>query len=96
MPIVTFLASAFSGILGFLFRTVIVKFVIFSVVFIAFSHLLPIILDFALTGFSGDLPSVSGYVGFVLQYFNIESAVKLLTSAYVTRFLIRRMPFVGG
>lgn len=97
MPIISFLASAFSGILNFLFRVVVIKFLVFAVIYITLTEVLPIVIDFALSNkvISGSLPSISSSIGFYLQYFRLDVAVKLLISAYVTRFLIRRLPFVG-
>lgn len=94
------LAPIVAPILGFLFREVAVKFLIFTAVFalVAFlvpkavAYLLPFIGTGSLTGAFVGLPSS---VWFFIDFFNLAYGVPLLIAAHVARFLIRRLPLIG-
>jgi hypothetical protein len=88
------LLSAFNTILGFVLRSVIVKFVVFFALY------------FVVTGFvqvlssSGILPSASSLssglsgMGAGVWYF-LDTGFPLVVAAMVARFIIRRIPFIG-
>jgi hypothetical protein len=93
------LLSAFNTILGFVLRSVIVKFVVFFALY------------FVVTGFvqvlssSGILPSASSLssglsgmgagVWYFLDLFGFTTGFPLVVAAMVARFIIRRIPFIG-
>lgn len=65
---------------------------------------LTILVDFLLTllpawfspdGLSGATSVFTPQVWYFLDYFNIQAGLSMAFSAYVARFLIRRIPFIG-
>lgn len=91
------LVSALNTALAFVFRSVLVKFAVFfslwfiTTEFIAvLSPLLP--NSAALSSSLGGIPSA---VWFFLDLFNVSAGVPILLSAWVTRFVIRRIPVIG-
>lgn len=93
------LLSAFWTVIGFLIRSVLIKFVVFFALY------------FVVTGFvqvlssSGLLPSVDSLnsglsamppgVWYFLDLFGFSSGFAIVLSAIVARFIIRRIPFIG-
>ena len=93
------IASALNVALGFVLRTVVVKFVTFFALF------------FVTTGFvevlhsSGLLPSASGIrsafagagpgLAFFFQLLALDVGLPMILSAWATRFIIRRLPVIG-
>lgn len=91
------LASAINLALGFVLRSIIVKFVLFfGLFFITTSFiaiLSPLLPDAsALTYSLGGIPSA---VWYFLDLFNVSAGIPILLSAWVTRFIIRRIPVIG-
>jgi len=83
-----------------LLRTVVLQFVVMGVVLVIVSKLMPIALGYVASfvspggltaAFSGLPPSV----WFFLDFFALDVGLPLILSAYVARFLIRRIPFIG-
>lgn len=96
MPIPVLLAP----VLGWVFRGVIIKFVLLSGLFALMTFLVPLVIGF-LAPFLGvsSLDSAFGGLGastwFFLDFFALGYGVPLLISAHITRFLIRRLPVIG-
>lgn len=91
------LLAAVNTILGFIFRSVMVKFVVFFALFFIvteFISLLTPLLPNA-TGLSGSLGGIPSGVWYFLDLFNVTAGIPILLSAYVTRFVIRRIPVIG-
>lgn len=94
------LAPLLAPVIAFLLREIVVKFVIFTAIFalVAFlvpkavSYLLPFIGTGSLSSAFGGLDSG---VWFFLDFFGLSFGVPLLISAWVARFLIRRLPVIG-
>ena len=87
-------------IVSWIFREVVVKFIVFSAVFalvgivvpFAVGYLLPYIGVGSLTAaFAG----LDAGVWFFLDAFQLGYGLPLLISATVSRFLIRRLPLIG-
>lgn len=97
--LISFLTSFFSGLLSWLFSTVIIKFLIFGAVFLMVTEVIPLIINIFLPSDMGDISSlISGVpseVGYFLAPFQIGMGIKAMLSAYLARFIIRRLPFVG-
>lgn len=94
--LIPFLASAFSWI----FSQAIVKFIVFTSVFALVSIFGPraasLLGNFISPGFFSDAFSgIDPGVWFVLRFFRLDFGVPLIISAYVSRFLIRRLPVIG-
>lgn len=89
--------SALFSIVGWLFRSVLIKFVAFFVLFFIstefIAYLVPKLPGATSlnTAFAG-LPSGLWYF---LDLFLVGTGVKMCLAAYVTRFAIRRIPVIG-
>lgn len=91
--------SALNATLGFIFRGVLVKFVVFFGLFYVVTEFVDVLLN------SGLLPSSAGLgdafggvpagVWYFLDLFNFSAGFALVLSAYVSRFIIRRIPLIG-
>lgn len=91
------LVSAFNTVLAFVFRQVLVKFVVLFALYF-------IIQEFAsaLGGFLPDPSSLTGALGslpadmwWFLDLFGFSQGAPLVVTAMVYRFLIRRIPLIG-
>lgn len=94
----------FAGILwsmiSWMFREVVLKFLIMGAVFIVVSELTPLVAEYlgAFISPSGLTSAFSGVppgVWFFLDFFALDVGLPLLISAHISRFLIRRIPFIG-
>lgn len=89
--------SALNVLLGFVFRSVIVKFIMFFALFFVtteFIQLLVPLLPGATSlssAFSAQVPGV----WYFLDLFKISFGLSACLSAFVTRFIIRRIPVIG-
>lgn len=94
------LKSALAPLFGWLVRGAVVKASTFTAVLAVLGFFVPMAVGF-ITPFLGvgNLSAVFGAVSpgiwFFLDFFRIDIGVPLLLSALVTRFLIRRLPFIG-
>lgn len=94
------LPALLAPVLGWVFRTIVLKFIIFTGLFLLFSLLVPwvvgwlapFILPDSLTAAFAQLPAD---LWFWLDLFQLQTGVPLLISAFVARFLIRRVPGIG-
>ena len=90
----------FSAALSWVFRTIIVKFVVIGALFWLLTYLVPLVIGY-ITPFIGteNLTALFNAVPDGLFWFllalRFDVGIPLLISAYVGRFLIRRLPFVG-
>lgn len=91
------LASAVNFLLGFLLRSVIVKFILYFGLFFVVTEFVQIITPLLpnSSGLFGSLMSIPASVWYFLDLFNVSVAIPALLSAYVTRFVIRRLPIIG-
>lgn len=93
------LVSALHSILGFVLRSVIVKFVLFFGLFFITTEFIQVLTSSgllpsasSLSGFFGGIPSA---VWYFLNLFSFSTGVSALVSAWATRFIIRRIPVIG-
>ena len=87
-------------IVSWIFREILVKFIIFTALYAVVAFLIPKAITFVTPWIgTGSLSSAFSGLGagvwFFLDFFNLGYGVPLLISAGVTRFLIRRMPVIG-
>lgn len=88
------------SIVGWLVREVLIKFIALAVVFalitvfmpMVFKWLAPFIKTSSLTAAWASVPAG---VWWLLDAFKLDVGVPLLISAWVARFMIRRLPVVG-
>lgn len=89
--------SALFSIVGWLFRSILVKFVVmFALFFVATSfvaYLAPMLPGAG--AITAAFASIPAGVWWVLDLFQVPTGLKLVLTAYVTRFAIRRMPIIG-
>jgi hypothetical protein len=94
------LAPLLAPVVGFLIREVVVKFIVFTSLFALVAFLVPKAIGFlspflGLSSLSSAFTGLPAGVWFFLDFFNLGFGVPLLISAYVARFLIRRLPVIG-
>lgn len=83
-----------------IFRDVVIKFVIFAAVFALVAFLVPKAIAYlgnfiSPGGLNSAFNVVSPGVWFFLDFFQLGYGLPLVISAYVARFLIRRLPVIG-
>jgi hypothetical protein len=87
-------------LVSWIFRGVVVKFVILTGIF----GLMAIVIPYAITliaphigvaGLTNTFAVIPSGVWWVLDLFNLAYGMPIVISAYVTRFLIRRLPLIG-
>ncbi len=93
-------APLLAPLVAFLFRDVVVRFLVFTAVFALVAFLVPKAVAYlepflGLSGLTDAFAGLSSSVWFFLDFFNLAYGVPLLISAYVSRFLIRRLPVIG-
>lgn len=93
-------AAVFWSLLSWTFRQVVLKFLVMGVIFVIVSELTPLVIEH-LGGFVGANYLSSAFSGipsgvwYFLDFFALDVGFPLLISAHVSRFLIRRIPFIG-
>jgi hypothetical protein len=89
--------SALNAALAFVFRSVLVKFVVYFALFFVtteFSSILSPMLPTS-SALQSALGGIPGAVWYFLDLFNVSAGIPILLSAWVTRFVIRRIPLIG-
>lgn len=89
--------SALNAALGFVFRGVIVKFgVMFAAWYVAF-ELVSALVSYVPTtaAITGAMASFPPMLWYLLDLVRIDIGIPMVLAAMATRFLIRRIPFVG-
>lgn len=93
------LLSAFNTALGFIFRSVVVKFVLFFGLFFVTTEFIQVLTSSGLLPSSSSLNGLFGgippAVWYFLNLFSFSTGVSALVSAWATRFIIRRIPIIG-
>lgn len=93
------LIAYLTKLLSWLFSAVIIKFIVFGVCFLALTEVLPLLINLLLpqqaTNLGSLLSNIPSEVSYFLGFFKIDVGVKLMLSAYLARFIVRRIPFVG-
>lgn len=94
------MAALLWPIIQWVFRTVVVKFVVMAALFAVVGFLVPYVVGFMASflnvdSLSSAFSSLPSGVWYFLDYFQVSFGLPLLISAWVSRFLIRRMPVIG-
>lgn len=104
MPAALFgiLMSALRTMLGFMLRSVIVKFVTFFVLFFIVKEFVNVLVSSQLypgatqaSNLSSALSGMPSSVWYFLDLFSASTGFSTVISAYATRFIIRRIPVIG-
>ena len=87
-------------LVSWIFRGVVVKFVILSAVYAVSAFLIPVAISYlaphiVTSSLTSAFSSVDPSVWFWLDFFQLGFGLPLIFSAAVARFLIRRLPFIG-
>ena len=91
------MTSVLYGVLGFLLRSVIVKFTVFFALYFFVQEFVPLILDMV----NRQLPllalisSIPDSLKYFFSVFKVIDGINIILSAFVTRFIIRRIPVIG-
>lgn len=97
--LISFLTGFFTKVLSWLFSAVVLKFLIFGIVFLSITEVLPLIITLLMpeqsTNIGSLLSNVPSEVAYFLAFFKVDVGVKLMLSAYLARFIVRRIPFLG-
>lgn len=97
--LISFLTGFFTKVLSWLFSAVVLKFLIFGIVFLSITEVLPLIITLLMpeqsTNIGSLLSNVPYEVAYFLSFFKVDVGVKLMLSAYLARFIVRRIPFLG-
>lgn len=91
------LLSALNSVLAWAFRALVIKFVVFTALYLVVYELVSVMASWLPCGAS--LTSAFAGIGagtwYFLDMFAVSVGVPLLVSAYLTRFIIRRIPVIG-
>lgn len=92
--------SILAPVVTWLLREVIIKFVVFAAVFALVAFLVPKAIGFLGSftntgGLTAAFSAIAPGVWFFLDAFQLGYGVPLVLSAFVARFLIRRLPVIG-
>ncbi|EJF5608179.1 DUF2523 domain-containing protein [Salmonella enterica] len=91
------MTSVLYGVLGFLLRSVIVKFTVFFALYFIVQEFVPLILDMV----NRQLPllalisSIPDSLKYFFNAFKVIDGINIILSAFATRFIIRRIPIIG-
>lgn len=92
------LVSAFNTILAFVIRSAIIKFVLYFGLFFVTTEFISVLSSMLPGGDGGLAPAFSGLSPGVWWFLDMMQAgygVSAVVSAWVTRFIIRRVPIIG-
>jgi hypothetical protein len=89
--------SALYTVLGFIFRSLLVKFVAFFALFFITTEFVAVLVPMlpGASKISSAFAAQAPGVWYFLDLFKIGFGVSAVLSAYVTRFVIRRIPVIG-
>lgn len=93
------LISAFNFLLGWLVRGVVVKFVVLSAIFYVITWIAESVLSqldiSPLTGMQTVVDAIPDGILYFMGVFRFDFGLPLLLGAMLTKFIIRRLPFIG-
>jgi hypothetical protein len=91
------LASVFNGALGWVFRVVIVRFVVLVALAAVVAEMAQVLIGLlpSWMSFAGLFGGFTPLLWYFVDMFRLDYGLPIIVSAYVTRFLIRRIPVIG-
>jgi Protein of unknown function (DUF2523) len=89
--------SVFNTALAWIFRSVLVKFILYFALFFVTSEFIGLITNLIPDGSSinSTLAGIGASTWYFLDAFKVQTGLSLVVSAYATRFIIRRIPIIG-
>lgn len=93
-------APLLAPLVGFVFREIVVKFTVFTALFLLLALLVPKAIGtiapyIGTQGLSNAFAGLGAGVWFWLDAFQVPYGLPLLISAWIARFLVRRLPVIG-
>lgn len=91
------LLSAFYSVLGWVFRSVLVKFVLYFGLFFITTEFIQLLVPMlpGASGLTSAFAAQTPGVWYFLDMFKVGYGVSACLAAFVTRFMIRRIPVIG-
>lgn len=93
------LLSAGNALLGFVLRSVIAKFFLYFALYFFVTEAVSFLQAAGVFPTAASLSSAFGSIGadawYFLDLFGFSAGAPMVVSAYVTRFVIRRLPVIG-
>lgn len=91
------LVSAFYTIISFVFRQLIVKFVVLFALFFIISEFVSVLAGFlpSVSSLNGAFSGVTSGMWWFMDLFAFSQGASLVVTALAYRFLIRRLPVIG-
>ena len=91
------LLSAINSALAWVFRALLVKFILFFALYYITSEFTGFIASLLpkAASLNGALSGITSGTWYFLDAFQLPMGLSLLVSAYTTRFIIRRIPVIG-
>lgn len=93
------LVSAFNVVLGWVFRGIVIKFVILSAIYYVVTWIAEAVLSqldiSPLTGLQTVVNGIPTGILWFMQFFRLDVGLPLVLGAYLTAFIIRRLPIIG-
>jgi hypothetical protein len=93
------LVSAFNVVLGFVFRSILVKFVVMFALYFVVTGFVSVLANSGLlpsaSSLSSSLGGIPSTVWYFLDLFSVSFGLKLVVAAMAAKFIIRRIPFIG-
>ncbi|MDC9615768.1 DUF2523 family protein [Xenorhabdus khoisanae] len=91
------LLSALNTIIGYILRTVVIKFVVFGALYLVVKELMSVVVELLpkstnIQSLFDLLPDAAWYF---INLFQGTLGVSLVVTAWFTRFVIRRIPIIG-
>lgn len=89
--------SALNAALGWVFRSVLVKFVVYFALYfvtVEFTQIMITLLP-AASSINGAFAGITASVWYFLDLFAFSQGLPIVLSAIATRFIIRRIPVIG-
>lgn len=91
--------SALNTVLAWIFRGVVIKFVILSALYYVITWIAETVLTqldiSALTGMQSFFDAIPQGVRWGMTVFRFDVGIPLIFGAMLTKFIIRRLPFIG-
>lgn len=91
--------SALNSVLGFVFRSVVIKFGVMFGIYFLVAAFVPVAKQFGLipdaAGLNGAFSALPSGVSYYLHVFAMDVGVPILFSAWASRFVLRRIPFLN-
>lgn len=90
--------AIFWSVISWVFRSVVLKFAFYTVIFLFVSEAITFVTSYLPTGdggLSSSLARLSPQMWYFFDLFQCGVTIPMILSAYVLRFSIRRIPFIG-